>query len=145
MARKLRYGKGKSSIEIDGLQRDIILQSLRAADPAIVKVLEDETERLAKESEEGWLVRQKKYGRSRGSKFKHETGLRIIPPYTIEAFVGNTAEYAWAIKVGRQSDTNLREGKRLADAVLWTPARKNAQNVVKKIANETIKRIKRAK
>tara|TARA_R100001443_G_scaffold52991_2_gene64728 strand:+ start:1428 stop:1907 length:480 start_codon:yes stop_codon:yes gene_type:complete len=139
MARVLRYGKGRGSITMDSTQRDLIMDTIKAAEPSIVKVLESETERLAKDSEEKWLVREKK---SKGSKFKHQTGIRIIPPYTIEAFVENTAPYAWAIKVGRESSTNIREGRRLADVVLWTPARKNAQKVVERIASETVKRIK---
>jgi hypothetical protein len=143
MAKVLRYGKGRGTIEIDGAQRDLILGTIRAADPSIVKVLEQTTEELEKKSEDGWLVRQKKYGKSKGSKGQHQTGIRIIPPYTIEAFVENTAEYAWAIKVGPTSDTNLRAGRRLADAVLWSPARRGAQKVVEAIARETVKRLRK--
>jgi hypothetical protein len=140
---KLKYGKGKSSIEIDGLQKEIFLATIRAADPVIIKVLEETTAKLKKQSEEAWLIRLPKYGESQGSKNKHRTGLRIIPPYTVEAFVENYAPYAWAIRVGRQSKSNLREGKRLAQAVLWSPAKKNAQKVVEEIAKQTIKRIKK--
>lgn len=139
VAKVLRYGKGRAAVTMDSTQRDLIMDTIKAAEPSVVKVLESETERLAKESEERWLVRQKN---SEGSKYKHQTGIRIIPPFTIEAFVENTAPYAWAIKVGRQSSTNIREGRRLADVVLWTPARKNAQKVVERIAAETVKRIK---
>lgn len=138
----VRYGKGRGSVEITGTDRDMFLQIVREADPIIVKVLEDTTEKLAENSEKQWLVRQKKFGRSRGSKFMHQTGIRIRPPYTIEAFVENTAEYAWAIKIGRTSDTNLREGRRLADAVLWSPARRSVDTVLKRIADLTIKRIR---
>lgn len=143
MSKVLRYGKGRGTIEIDGDQRDLILGTIRAADPSIVKVLEQTTEELAKKSEERWLVRQPKYGESQGSKGQHKTGLRIIPPYTIEAFVENIAEYAWAIKVGPDSNTNIRQGRRLADAVLWSPARRGAQKVIEKIAKETIKKVKK--
>lgn len=142
MARTIRYGKGIASIEMDSTQRDLIMATLKSAEPSVIKVLEDVTEKLAQQSEKRWLIRQPKYGDSKGSKFKHSIGLRIIPPYTIEAFVENTAPYAWAIKVGRDSTSNLREGKRLADVVLWTPARKGAQKVAEQIASETIKRIK---
>ena len=119
----IRYGKGKGSIEIKGKDRDMFLDIIRSAEPIVVKVLEDTTRKLAQNSENQWLVRQKKYGESKGSKFMHKTGIRIIPPYTIEAFVQNTAPYAYAIKVGRESNTNIRQGKRLADVVLWHPAR----------------------
>lgn len=140
---KLKYGKGRGSIEIDGLQKDLFLQTIRQAEPTIIKVLEDTTAELAKASERDWIVRNPKYGKSKGSKYMHSTGLRIIPPYTIEAFVENTAEYAWAIKVGRESTSNLREGKRLANEVLWSPAKKQSQNVVQKIADETVKKMRK--
>jgi hypothetical protein len=143
MSKVLRYGKGRGLIEIDGSQRDLILGTIRAADPSIVKVLEQTTEELAKKSEERWLVRQPKYGESKGSKRLHKTGLRIIPPYTIEAFVENTAEYAWAIKVGPTSTTNIRQGRRLANVVLWSPARRGTQKVIEAIANETVKRLRK--
>lgn len=143
MAKVLRYGKGRGSIEIGGGQRDLILGTIRAADPSIIKVLEKQTEELAKKSRDGWLVRQKKYGQSKDSKDKHITGLRIVPPYTVQAFVENTAPYAWAIKVGPTSTTNLRAGKRLADVVLWQPAKKSAQKVVEAIAKETVKRLRK--
>jgi len=143
MARTLKYGKGRGSIEIDGAQRDLILGTIRAADPSIVKVLEQTTEKLAKDSEDRWIIRQPKYGESKGSKYQHRTGIRIVPPYTIEAFVENTAPYAWAIKVGPTSDTSIRDGKRLAAVTLWDPARKSAQKVVEAIAKETVKRMKK--
>lgn len=143
MSKMLRYGKGRGTIEIDGSQRDLILGTIRAADPSIVKVLEQTTEELAKKSEDRWLVRQSKYGESKGSKRLHKTGLRIIPPYTIEAFVENTAEYAWAIKVGPTSTTNIRQGRRLAAVVLWDPARRGTQKVIEAIANETVKRLRK--
>lgn len=140
--RTLRYGKGRASIEIDKTQRDLIMSSIRAAEPAVVKVLEQETDKLKRDSERRWLTRQAKYGASEGSKYQHEVGLRIIPPYTIEAYVRNNAPYAWAIKVGETSSTNIRQGRRLADVVLWTPARKGVQKVLERIADETVKRIK---
>mgnify|MGYP003123890616 CR=1 FL=1 len=143
MSKVLRYGKGRGTIEIEGTQRELILGTIRAADPSIVKVLEDTTEQLAKKSQDRWLVRQPKYGRSQDSKGQHKTGLRIIPPYTIEAFVENTANYAWAIKVGPDSTTNIRQGRRLAAVVLWDPARRGVQKVVEAIAKETVKRLRK--
>lgn len=138
----LKYGKGKGSVEITGASRQMYLDIIRAADPIVVKVLEDTTKKLSQDSEKQWLIRQPKYGESQGSKFMHKTGIRIIPPYTIEAFVENTAPYAWAIKVGRESTTNIRQGKRLADVVLWSPAKKSVQKVLQQIAEATVKRIR---
>ena len=142
---RLRYGKGKGSIEITGAARDMYLDIIRSADSIVVKVLEDTTKKLAQDSEKKWLTRQPKYGASQGSRFMHRTGIRIIPPHTIEAFVENTAPYAYAIRVGRESSTNIRQGRRLADVVLWSPAQKSVQKVLQQIADATVKRIKAAK
>jgi hypothetical protein len=57
--------------------------------------------------------------------------------------VENTAEYAWAIKVGPTSTTNIRQGRRLANVVLWSPARRGTQKVIEAIANETVKRLRK--
>ena len=121
------------------------LDIIRSADSIVVKVLEDTTKKLAQDSEKQWLTRQPKYGESQGSRFMHKTGIRIIPPHTIEAFVENTAPYAYAIRVGRESSTNIRQGKRLADVVLWSPAQKSVQKVLQQIADATVKRIKASK
>ena len=61
MAKVLRYGKGRGSIEIGGGQRDLILGTIRAADPSIIKVLEKQTEELAKKSRV-IRARQQKFG-----------------------------------------------------------------------------------
>ena len=139
---RLRYGKGIGSFEFDKEMSDVITKSLES-ESQIVRVLKKEVEALAKSSESQWLIRQPKYGRSKGSKQKHRVGMRIIPPYTIEAFVENYAEYAWAIKVGRESESNIRQGKRLAAEVLWNPAKKGAEKVAKQTADQMIKKIKR--
>jgi hypothetical protein len=141
MPKTIRYGKGRGSVEISGKDRDMFYQIIKDADPILLEVLEDTTEKLAKQSEQQWLVRQAKYGESKGSKYMHRTGIRIIPPNTIEAFVENTAPYAYAIRVGRESSTNIRQGKRLADAVLWSPAKASVDKVLKEIAEKTVKRI----
>ena len=136
MSKTIRYGKGRGSVEILGKDRDMFYQIIKDADP-----IEETTERLAKQSEQQWFIRQAKYGESKGSKYMHRTGIRIIPPNTIEAFVENTAPYAWAIRVGRESSTNIRQGKRLADAVLWSPAKASVDKILKEIAEKTVKRI----
>lgn len=141
----LKYGKGKSSIEIAGTQRDLIMSTLRKAEPIVMWILDAETQKLKEDSERGWLVRQSKYGRSEDSKGKHRTGLRVIPPSTIEAFVENTAEYAWAIRVGRDSKTSIPKGRKIADELLWKPAKKNADRIVMEIAKRTVRELKKVK
>jgi hypothetical protein len=69
----------------------------------------------------------------------------VIPPSSIEAFVTNTAEYAWAIRVGRESKTSVPKGRKLADELLWKPAKKNADRIVLEIAKRTVRQLKKVK
>lgn len=142
---KIKYGHGRGSMEIDGLQREIFLETIRSAEPIISLILQETVKEIADNAEKNWLVRQKKYGRSEDSRGQIQTGFRIIPPNTIEAFVENTAEYAWAIKVGAESQTNIPEGRRLADVLLWQPAKKQANNVVWEIARKTVRELRKVK
>mgnify|MGYP003679379174 FL=1 len=139
---EFRYSTGRGEVKIDPEMSKIIKASLDSVSE-IAKTLEKEVRDLKEHSESQWLIRQPKFGESKGSKFKHRFGLRIIPPYTIEAFVENTAPYAWAIKVGKTSRTSLRQGQRLADKVLWGPAKKRANKLAKKSLEEMIKKIQR--
>lgn len=141
--KRLKYGKGKSSIEIEGTQRRLIMETLRSAEPIIMLILESEVEHLKEQSEKRWLVRQPKFGKSENSKGKHQTGVRVIPPTSIEAFVENTAEYAWAIRVGQDSKTSIPKGRKIADELLWKPARKNAERIVLEIAKRTVRQLKK--
>jgi hypothetical protein len=139
---ELRYSTGIGEVKIDPEMSKIIKASLDSVSE-IAKTLEKEVRDLKEQSESQWLIRQPKYGESKGSKFQHRFGLRIIPPYTIEAFVENTAPYAWAIKVGKTSKTSLKKGSRLADKVLWSPAKKRANKLAKESIEQMIKKIQR--
>ena len=57
MARRIRYGKGKASIEITGPQRELFEQALREVAGETMKVLEDEIDNRVKEAKENWIVR----------------------------------------------------------------------------------------
>jgi hypothetical protein len=142
---RIKYGHGKGSIEMTGVQKDLIESTIRSAEPIMSTILKSVVEEIANNAEKNWLVRQRKFGRSKDSKGQISTGFRVIPPNTIEAFVENTAEYAWAIKVGSTSETNIPEGRRLADVLLWTPARKQANNIVWEIARKTVRNIRKIK
>ena len=54
----------------------------------------------------------------------------------IEAFVGCRAPYAWAIKVGKDTDLPFALGARVANELLWRPARAQTNDIVKTTANE---------
>ena len=108
-------------------------------------ILRAETERLKKDAQQQWPIRMEKYGDSKGSRCQFSTGFRILPPSTVQAFVENSAPYAWAIRSGRGSKTSVREGRRVADELLWKPAKENAKKITVEIAKKTIRRLKKVK
>jgi hypothetical protein len=81
---------------------------------------------------------------SKGSKDKLYTELTIQGD-DIFARVGNSAQYAWAIKVGENTDLPYALGTRVSNELLWKPARKQADRVTEVLAAEMVQDIKRAK
>jgi hypothetical protein len=72
--------------------------------------------------------------KSKGSKDKLYTGF-VFSGDSIEAVVGNTAPYAWAIKVGVDTDLPYALGTRVSNELLWKPAKKQADSVAEKMAD----------
>ena len=145
MARRLRYSKGVGSIEITGPAKEIALAILEKAEPEIMKAREKELLIREKYAKARWPTRQKRYGKSSKSKQKFTRLIRVIPPNTIEAVLTNKAPYAWAIKAGRESNTPVKAGKRVANVLMWLPAKKSAKAIAEKLANAAIKPLKRVK
>lgn len=82
--------------------------------------------------------------KSKRSKDKLYVQLSITPQFELIGVVGNTAEYAWAIKVGKDTqNTNLATGKRLSAELLWKPVQKKSNDIATVLANETIKTLKK--
>lgn len=72
--------------------------------------------------------------KSKGSKEKLYTGF-VFSRGTLEAVVGNTAPYAWAIKVGVDTDLPYSLGTRVSNELLWKPAKKKADSVAEELAD----------
>lgn len=162
MARRIRYGKGKASIEITGPQRELFEMALREVAGETMKVLEDEIDTRVKDAKENWIVR---YGKpitnksgktfirkekSKRSVDKFTNGIRIVQGgKAIEGFFRNNATYAYAIKPASYSKrdngsaSTVAEGKNLANETMWKPAKKNVNKLVKKLANSFIADIKK--
>lgn len=73
--------------------------------------------------------------KSKNSKGKLEYGFRVFGD-TIEAFVGCRAPYAWAIKVGKNTNLPFALNARVSNELLWRPARIEADEIVRVTANE---------
>jgi hypothetical protein len=141
----IRYGKGRGSVEIPAEYFDVFLDAVRSANAALVEEFEQATEELEQQAQADWPVRQKRYGRSKDSKHQFTTGLRIIPPDRVQAFTANTAPYAWAIYAGAdgKSKTTVPPSRRVAQELLWSPAKHKAAELADRVGGEVIKKVRR--
>ena len=133
------YKDTHSQISIDG--DDVYLRALRAANPAIINALEHEIKRIEEEAQKHWPVRQKRYGKSQNSKDQFETSIKIIPPNKVRAAVENKAPYAWAIVAGPDTTGGVKEKRRVANELMWKPAKKGIRKVLEDIAKNTVKKV----
>jgi len=78
----------------------------------------------------------RKSPKSQDSKGKLRMGVRVNQKFELVAFLANDAPYAWAIKVGENSDTDMSYGTRIADELMWKPVRKLADKIAKSMADE---------
>jgi len=78
----------------------------------------------------------RKSPKSQDSRGKLRMGVRVNQKFELVAFLANDAPYAWAIKVGENSDTDMSYGTRIADELMWKPVRKLADKIAKSMADE---------
>ena len=130
--------KGNVTAQIEGTNFGEEL--LRTVAPDAARIISDAFDEIYQNAKREWPIRKK--GRSKGSRNKLKTGIRITSDGQLAAFVENTAPYAWAIKVGIQTDTHLPLGTRIADALLWKPAKKKTNLIVQALADDLAKRLK---
>ena len=81
---------------------------------------------------------------SKDSKGKLYTGF-VFSRDTLEAVVGNSATYAWAIKVGVDTDLPYALGARVSNELLWKPAKRKANDVAQELADALIDETKKVK
>ena len=80
---------------------------------------------------------------SQDSRGKLDRGILInMGSGEIVGFIRNTAEYAWAIKVGVNSDSTLPLGARVSNELLWKPLKEDANKITRIIAKELTNVIK---
>lgn len=81
--------------------------------------------------------------KSRRSKDKLYVELAITPNFELIGIVGNKAEYAWAIRVGEDTQkTQLQQGKRLSNELLFKPVKQSTDKIANTLADEIAKQIK---
>ena len=164
MSRKLRYGKGKGSIEITGPQKELIETAIRDVAPLTLHILETELDERIKYAKKNWNVRYGKpvttstgrtYIRKQQSKRsidKFDSGIRIIQGgKAIEGFFQNSAPYAYMIKAAdyskrdNGSPSTVPTGKLVAEVTMWEPTKASIDKVVKKLADAYIMEQKKVK
>lgn len=137
----------KAGIDISFNKRqneEAFLSLLDEIAPSTRKVFEEVTEELMTHAQQNWPVRKRN---SKGSVNDFDRGITITSD-SVYAYVRNTAQYAWAIKSGRNSVNRDKTpliiplGRRIAQEVLWSPARKEADRVAEALANDFAKRAK---
>lgn len=86
---------------------------------------------------------QRESKKSKRSVDKLYVELAITPNLELLGIVGNTAEYAWAIKVGEDPQkSGLKEGQRLSNELLFKPTKKKSNIIASTFADEILKIMK---
>ena len=164
MAKRLRYGKGKASIEIDGTLKEMLEKALREVAPLTMAIIEAELEERVKHAKQNWIVRGNKPVQNRNGtwrtvkqeskrsidKFSH--GIRIVDGgKAIEGFFRNQAPYAYAIRVATYSKKedgtkpNVPQGRRIAEEAMWKPSKAGVPKLVKKLTDAYLKEQKKVR
>jgi hypothetical protein len=162
--KKIRYGKGKGSIEITGTQRDLIESALKETAPLTMFILESEIDSRIDYAKKHWIVRgdrtvESPDGRvrtikqeSKRSIDKFEKGIRLLRGgKQIEAFFSNTAPYAYSMRAADYSKredgtpSTVPKGKLVAKRTMWLPSIQSVDKVIKKLADAYIKEQKKVK
>ena len=164
MGDRLRYGKGKASIEIEGPLNDMLMAALKEVAPFTMEIIKAEIDSRIKASKKDWIVRgNRTMTRKNGSVYvvkqkslrsvdKFTKGFRLLDGgKTVEGFFRNDAPYAYAITVASYSKTDsgdksiVRTGKLLAHELMWVQSKVGVPKLIKKLANAYIKEQKRIK
>lgn len=133
---RFKVASGGASIDLEGKALDMFNELVEAVAPETKKALEDYVNQLEQHARQNWIVRAKNSERSIDKFFKV---FYVTPDFKITAGVGNSAPYAFAIKVGNESKTSVPAGKTLAIEVLWKPAQKRLDKLIDLVADEIAK------
>lgn len=138
-SKKISIKAGDTSLDISdelvSMTDDLVNKLL----PETRKELEDELTKIEEEARNKWLVRENK---SKGSRNKLYAEIAITPNFELVGVIGNKAEYAWAIKVGKDTQSSgLQQGKRLSNELLFKPVKQKSKDFANVLANEITKQI----
>ena len=134
MAKKLTFRSGNTTLKMSNEIQDMAENLVNKLLPDTRKIIEAELEVIEADAKKRWLVRKEN---SQGSREKIYSEVIITPNFELLGVIGNSAEYAWAIKVGKDTQkTQLSQKKRLAQGLLVTPMRKRTNKFANTLARE---------
>lgn len=129
MARKITFKDGNTTLKMSQEMQDMANALVNNLLPETRKKIEDELDRIEAEAKSKWLVRKKG---SKGSRDKIYSEVVLSHRFELLGVLGNTADYAWAIRVGKDpQDTGLPKKKRIAQALLVSPVRRKTNQFIK--------------
>lgn len=139
MARKITFRDGNTTLRMSSEMQDMAEALVNKLLPETRHKMERELEQIEADAKARWLVRKKD---SKGSKEKIYSEVALNSNFELVGIVGNNADYAWAIRVGKDpQDTKLPKKKRLAQALLVTPVRKKTDAFIKIFVQEIGRKI----
>ena len=124
-----------STLQIKNDLDDSIFKIIDKLIPNFNRTLQNEMEIIMENARKNWLVRDKG---SKGSKDKFKVGVKLQGLKVI-GFVENLAPYAYAIRVGKKSQTNIRKGKRISVELLQKPLQKSSDKLSNLVFDAIIK------
>ena len=147
MTRKLFFKSGNTTIVVPQSLNDTFMNDVDRMIPETKRKLFEVFDELEDNARDKWPVRRNRKGqvdlkRSKNSKDKMFSEVVVNSDFSLSGRLGNTAEYAWAIKVGKRSRTRLRQGKRVSTELLWKPTRKASKEVIDIFIDESTKLMK---
>lgn len=139
MAKKIKIKAGNTSVdmspEISRMTEELVNKLL----PDTRRKLEKELSDIEDEARAKWLVREKGSKDSRGKLYSE---IMITSNFELLGVVGNKADYAWAIRVGKDTQrSSVAKGKRLSNELLFKPVKKESDHIAEILANEIAKKI----
>ena len=134
MARTMKFRSGNIQVNVDKDVASSFENVVKNLIPKTRALIETELDKIEKNAKSRWLVRKEG---SQGSREKIYTEVYVSP--TMEMFVvaGNSAPYAWAIKVGVDpQNSRLKMDRRLADGLLFAPMKRASNKIARVFADE---------
>ena len=134
---RLKIQAGNTVVNMDnslGMMAEDLINRLL---PETKREIEKQLDVVKKDAIARWPVREK---RSKNSKGKIYSEIRLTTDFQLLAVVGCKAEYAFAIRVGEDTqETRLKPKQRVANKLLFKPIKKASDEMARVLANETVK------